>query len=57
MLLRIDPGFDPSHTITIKVSIPSAKYDTPDKQRAFFDQLFQKFDESTPGWLFIRDWL
>src|SRR3954467_12117377 len=48
MLLRVDPGFDPSHTITIKVSIPSAKYDTPEKQRAFFDQLFQKFD-ALPG--------
>ena len=48
MLLRVDPGFDPGHTITIKVSIPTARYDTGDKQRAFFDQLFQKFD-ALPG--------
>jgi putative ABC transport system permease protein len=48
MLLRVDPGFDPGHTITIKVSIPTARYDNGDKQRAFFDQLFQKFD-ALPG--------
>jgi putative ABC transport system permease protein len=48
MLLHVDPGFDPAHTITVKVSVPTSKYDTPDKQRAFFDQLFQKFD-ALPG--------
>jgi len=47
-LLHVDPGFDPAHTITIKVSIPAAKYDSGDKQRAFFDQLFEKFD-ALPG--------
>jgi putative ABC transport system permease protein len=48
MLLQVDPGFDPSHTVTIKVSIPTASYGTPAKQQAFFDQLFQRFD-ALPG--------
>jgi putative ABC transport system permease protein len=48
MLLGVDPGFDPAHTVTMKVSIPAAKYDTSDKQQAFFNQLFEKLD-AVPG--------
>ena len=47
-LLRVDPGFDPAHTMTVKVSIPQAKYPDAPKQQAFFDQLFQKVD-ALPG--------
>ena len=47
-LLNVDPGFDPSHTMTMKVSIPTSKYRTPEQQRAFYDQLFERLD-SIPG--------
>jgi putative ABC transport system permease protein len=47
-LLRVDPGFNPEHTMTMKVSIPEAKYDTTEKQQAFFNQLFEKLD-ALPG--------
>jgi putative ABC transport system permease protein len=48
MLLHVDPGFDPAKTMTMKVSIPTAKYDGAPKQQAFFDQLFEKID-ALPG--------
>jgi putative ABC transport system permease protein len=48
MLLDVNPGFDPSHTLTMKVTIPSSHYKTPDQQRAFFDDLFQRLD-ALPG--------
>ena len=48
LLLRVDPGFDPSSTVTVKVSIPATRYDSPEKQRAFFTQLFEKID-GLPG--------
>jgi putative ABC transport system permease protein len=47
-LLNVNPGFDASHTVTMKVTIPSAKYKTDDQQRAFFDNLFQRLD-ALPG--------
>jgi putative ABC transport system permease protein len=47
-LLSVDPGFDPSHTITMRVSIPQSKYETPQKIRGFYDQLFEKID-AIPG--------
>ncbi len=47
-LLDVNPGFDASQTVTMKVTIPRAKYDTPDKQRRFFDDLFQRLD-ALPG--------
>ena len=47
-LLRVDPGFDPSQTMTVKVSIPSAKYSTASAQQAFFNLLFEKLD-ALPG--------
>jgi len=48
MLLRVDPGFDASRTMTVKVSIPQAKYTNPAQQQAFFNQLFERFD-ALPG--------
>jgi putative ABC transport system permease protein len=47
-LLDLDPGFDPSHTITMKVAIPTSKYSTGEQQRAFYDQLFERID-AIPG--------
>ena len=48
MLLRVDPGFESSRTMTVKVSIPSSKYSTPALQQTFFNQLFEKLD-AVPG--------
>jgi putative ABC transport system permease protein len=48
MLLRVDPGFDPSHTMTVKVSIPQTKYPNAAQQQAFFNQLFERLD-GLPG--------
>jgi putative ABC transport system permease protein len=47
-LLNVNPGFDASHTVTMKVTIPTAKYASDDRQRAFFDGLFQRLD-ALPG--------
>ncbi|HET7616894.1 MAG TPA: ABC transporter permease, partial [Vicinamibacterales bacterium] len=47
-LLDVDPGFDPSQTVTMKVTIPRAKYEKEEQQRAFFDQLFARLD-ALPG--------
>jgi putative ABC transport system permease protein len=47
-LLRVDAGFDPSRTMTVKVSIPQTKYTNAAQQQAFFNQLFEKFD-ALPG--------
>jgi putative ABC transport system permease protein len=47
-LLRVDPGFDPGRTITMKVSIPTAKYTNAGHQQAFFNQLFERLD-ALPG--------
>jgi len=47
-LLGVDPGFDASRTMTVKVSIPQAKYRDAPRQQAFFNQLFEKID-AVPG--------
>ena len=47
-LMRVDPGFDPAHTMTVKVSIPTAKYRDAAQQQTFFNQLFEKID-ALPG--------
>jgi putative ABC transport system permease protein len=47
-LLRVDPGFDPSRTMTVKVSIPQSKYTNAAQQQAFFNQLFERLD-ALPG--------
>jgi len=47
-LMRVDPGFDPAHTMTVKVSIPTAKYRDAAQQQTFFNQLFEKLD-ALPG--------
>lgn len=47
-ILAVDPGFDPSHTLTMKVSIPTSKYRNSAQVQSFFGQLFEKFD-ALPG--------
>ena len=39
-LMNVDPGFDPSRTVTMKVTLPSANYRGAGETIAFFDQLF-----------------
>ena len=38
-LRSVDPGFDPSHTLTGTVLIPNAKYATPEQRNQFFDRV------------------
>ena len=47
-LLRVEPGFDPSRTMTVKVSIPQTKYTNAAQQQSFFHQLFERLD-ALPG--------
>jgi putative ABC transport system permease protein len=47
-LMHVDPGFDPAHTLTVKVSLPSAKYQARAQLRTFFDQFFARVD-ALPG--------
>jgi putative ABC transport system permease protein len=47
-IMHVDPGFDASHTVTVKVSIPRATYNSDDKVRGFFDRLFERLD-GLPG--------
>jgi putative ABC transport system permease protein len=47
-LLRVDPGFEPARTMTVKVSIPTSKYPDALRQQAFFRQLFERLD-ALPG--------
>ena len=47
-LQQVDPGFDPSNVLTMKVDLNFSKYTTNDKQRQFFEALIDK-TESQPG--------
>ncbi len=47
-LMRVDPGFDPSHTVTMKVTLPSANFSSDGQTIAFFDRLFERVD-ALPG--------
>ncbi|HEX6463744.1 MAG TPA: ABC transporter permease, partial [Vicinamibacterales bacterium] len=40
-LMRVDAGFDPSHTITMKITLPTSKYR---EARQFFDRLYSQID-------------
>jgi putative ABC transport system permease protein len=37
--IAVDPGFNPARVLTLSVSLPSAKYPTPEQRVAFYDQL------------------
>jgi putative ABC transport system permease protein len=36
------PGFNPSHLLTLRISLPPSRYDTGQKQAAFFDELARR---------------
>ena len=38
-LQNVDPGFDPNNVLTMRISLPMQKYDTPEKAANFFGQL------------------
>jgi putative ABC transport system permease protein len=44
-LMRVDAGFDPSRTITMKITLPTSKYR---QARQFFDRLYSQID-ALPG--------
>jgi putative ABC transport system permease protein len=43
-LQQVDPGFDPTNVLTLRISLPQLKYSEPQKQRAFFDALVKQAD-------------
>ena len=47
-LMHVNPGFDPSKTITMKVTLPSGSYKDDVQIIGFFDRLFGRID-SLPG--------
>lgn len=47
-LSNVDPGFNPSHLLTLRISLPPARYDTNQKQAAFFNELVRR-TELLPG--------
>jgi len=47
-LLRVDPGFEADHVLTMNVSLPTAKYTKPEQQIAFFDDVLRRVS-ALPG--------
>jgi predicted permease len=45
---RIDPGFQTSHLLTMKIALPPARYDTDEKKTTFYEELVEHA-ESLPG--------
>jgi putative ABC transport system permease protein len=43
-LARVNPGFAPSHLLTFQLSLPQARYETPQKVAAFYDTLQPKLE-------------
>ncbi|PYU68877.1 MAG: hypothetical protein DMG49_14925 [Acidobacteria bacterium] len=41
-LQRVDPGFQPENVLTMQIGLDFVKYNTGDKQRAFFETLLEK---------------
>jgi len=39
---RIDLGFNPDRVLTMRLSVPAARYDTPEKVVAFYQQLIER---------------
>jgi putative ABC transport system permease protein len=47
-LQQVEPGFDPSHALTMRLALPEAKYPEPQRQRDFFDRLLNRI-AALPG--------
>ena len=47
-LQQVEPGFDPSHALTMRLALPEAKYREPQRQRDFFDHLLKRI-ATLPG--------
>jgi putative ABC transport system permease protein len=47
-ILRVDPGFRPEGVLTMRVSLPDAKYHQPEQVRAFYRDLLGRI-QSLPG--------
>ena len=47
-LISVDPGFDPARTITMRVSLPGARYGEPPLRIQFFKRLFERIN-ALPG--------
>jgi putative ABC transport system permease protein len=45
---QVDPGFQSSGILTMKIALPPARYDNDEKKAAFYDELVQRV-ESQPG--------
>ena len=41
-LMQTDPGFDPGRVIALDIPLGRQRYDTPEKQAAFFNQLVER---------------
>jgi putative ABC transport system permease protein len=47
-ILKVDPGFRPEGVLTLRVSLPDAKYSKDDQVRAFYDDLLSRI-QGLPG--------
>ena len=47
-LVRVDPGFETSQSMVVRLSLPAATYDTFAKRAGFFDELTRRL-AATPG--------
>jgi predicted permease len=47
-LTRTNPGFRTDHALTAQISVPETKYETAEKQRAFFDSVLGRI-QGLPG--------
>jgi putative ABC transport system permease protein len=47
-LMSVDSGLNPTGVLTAQISLPSARYSTPEQERAFFRQLLERI-EALPG--------
>jgi predicted permease len=41
-LLQVDHGFNPAHALALQVSLPTARYPTPDDRMAFYERLMER---------------
>ena len=48
LLLHTDPGFDPNQVVALDIPLSRQRYNTPEKQAQFFDQLVAK-TKTLPG--------